>query len=1415
MKRIAYLLGIVCTAAATAGAAIDNVRVQGVTATNAVLTYTAPDEQPCTLQVSRSPSFVPLEADVDSSLFPGASSDARPGNITTGRSRVFVVGMRGAAKKAATGKYVSRALEADTLYYFRISCPSSGAVYPALPANPNTFRTMNIPLGSTYSDPPPTDPANPGTAAVPDLDYASRQTRIVDPVTGLGMKALSFPGDMWGSPASLTFGAAYNANAGPCEDGAWVNPCGAVNTGDPAARAAGSTEWLVLRPNPVAIGTGTAYYPDVGTSVDRLELSLTGSGDSASSLYRTAEVCLSVDGGASCATSIKEVTFDQGAYSVKVLNPLPASGTFGADPWLSSAKLSLPYINTYSGSVSVNGSDLTLGLKLYQNENAYFHNDWKSGSRILLTRNMEAPTTSGASGGTLAPNTPYYFKVVAEYPNGTFSDATEKKFTTGAADTAVNLSWTASPGAVQYRVYVGSVTGSENRYFTTTATSYTVTSLSGAPATVPPASFAECTISQVKSGESASLQDLGCISRANFTAGDINAYQAQNFVVMIRRKATDAAHPDEGLNIQYASLRYITSQHGGWPSTGGTTVCHRIAVDGGYYCGMPIGNGGFTMLYWVEKATGNAVPLGRMAVNPKTTGATDDRWAASQACGPTWDSTRSVPTFLCLVVSDTGKKLIVQGELLSCPGNPCFSHSQPALGWSGSASLGTGAASWGTYSVTYPNGVRWTILNPPSLGQDLIKQTKAINPAFDEANFSSVVLASVQNGYLIFAAHHGNQDTISYVGVFAPGDRDPTHAGQTNGPRVFALTNTWAGEPKCRWCTRHAILAGGDTDYAIIEANVAVTTSPTWGGGPWQVTTNTPIPNTTGACPDNPYGATDCITLTINPKTPLAYPDGDLWNYEPYDPNPAPDETQYVAPGALGLAHPGDLVCVSQTASCNFVTTPWNEVMRLISKSGNQWTFQRNVTYENNTKKQILGTGIKNLFFICTAIHPTKPGILGGVAYWHFTEDPLGQNMEIDQYNFASHQVFRPGFYTEALNDCPLSGTACYGTRMASLPDLFTTPITSKQNSNPPFAGATGPGSPTQKQSHPTYPNTDSSDYEKQAYFDVRPFINSGSFAFTRLGVSNVYKATWTTSDPDNFGPFNRKKLATEAWCGLHPLVDVSGPNSTIDDSTPYSYCIPRVNGSLECQDTARTRTTKMGEVYVSCPYVTDTSCQGANAFLFANPLTGIVDGAGKNLVQDICVTNAAAQGQAVVQTLTANDSFGQRFRKLSILTGRNKLTDVFSSARTVPDGSQIMWRWYWSDLFRSEILVAKLPPLPSADSVNRTDFVPVRVKLGRAPAGTASAIVEFGYEENRGAAFTDVIPPCTTRQEGCVKGNQPGNDFGFASETVTGSSCTAGSLCTMQIPAIPQRILYYRAIYLNSAKQIISRSATQVTAVP
>src|SRR5450631_4492508 len=90
------------------------VRVVGTTNTQAVLAYSAPDSNPCTVQVSESNTLSPLVHDVDARLFTGANSDARSSSVNSGTARQFVVGAR-LSQTALDGVTYSRALQAYTM----------------------------------------------------------------------------------------------------------------------------------------------------------------------------------------------------------------------------------------------------------------------------------------------------------------------------------------------------------------------------------------------------------------------------------------------------------------------------------------------------------------------------------------------------------------------------------------------------------------------------------------------------------------------------------------------------------------------------------------------------------------------------------------------------------------------------------------------------------------------------------------------------------------------------------------------------------------------------------------------------------------------------------------------------------------------------------------------------------------------------------------------------------------------------------------------------------------------------------------------------------------------------------------------------------------------------------------------------
>src|ERR1039458_4012454 len=82
------------------GSSTFSVQVLGTTATQGIIAYTAPDANPCTVQVSENSSLSPLVPDIDPTIFANSDLDNRVGSISNGTAREFVIGQRAALDRA-------------------------------------------------------------------------------------------------------------------------------------------------------------------------------------------------------------------------------------------------------------------------------------------------------------------------------------------------------------------------------------------------------------------------------------------------------------------------------------------------------------------------------------------------------------------------------------------------------------------------------------------------------------------------------------------------------------------------------------------------------------------------------------------------------------------------------------------------------------------------------------------------------------------------------------------------------------------------------------------------------------------------------------------------------------------------------------------------------------------------------------------------------------------------------------------------------------------------------------------------------------------------------------------------------------------------------------------------------------------
>jgi hypothetical protein len=95
---------------------------------------------------------------------------------------------------------------------------------------------------------------------------------------------------------------------------------------------------------------------------------------------------------------------------------------------------------------------------------------------------------------------------------------------------------------------------------------------------------------------------------------------------------------------------------------------------------------------------------------------------------------------------------------------------------------------------------------------------------------------------------------------------------------------------------------------------------------------------------------------------------------------------------------------------------------------------------------------------------------------------------------------------------------------------------------------------------------------------------------------------------------------------------------------------------------------------------------------------------------------------------------------------------------------------------------------------------------------GVNNAVVEFGYD----SSFR-----CTSRNESCFANTasiDETNPFVWPSDvggenSISGLACTSG--CSVTIPALSQKVLYYRWKYRDASNVTLATGATQIYVVP
>jgi hypothetical protein len=1309
---------------------------QPATSTQAVVSYTSPDTRPCRIEVSESPSFVPVVHDVNPAIFPNSDQDLqRATTIAIERRRTVVLGHR-TAETGRDGKRYSRALQASTRHYLRITC-SGGSIVQT-----GAFETTTIAVGQTYNEPLPVDPQKPGEYAWPHLDWTDRTRGVVDPKTGLLLRRLTMPADVTSSTGTATpFRDARDLS------GVWQDPQSAVANDTLAASATG-TGWLFLDAG-LAMYLGGTHDVAAG-SLDRFTVQLNAwctdcAGLSADA--RTLEACLSYD-GVQCASKTLSATVEPcaadctGARYRFELGAAPATQTPVLTAWgLEKGDITDLHRRT--------GQGVRRGNRIVRTGGNVFCLNWNPGS--MLEFNNRSYTIR---------------KIVSEEQieiEGEFDDA--------AAEAEERGSWTGS-----------------------------------------------------------------------------------NFGVLLRKKNANAAR----LHVQSGSTTHAVGGSPDWDASGdGITFTHCAPVtvpgptgEAGWHCVV----GG--MFYWIGGETGQANRLGRTYM-PSRTGV--DGWGfnpggafcnTSNGGGPFWD--RFDPnSFFCGQIDSTGGVSVIKATYR---GANTDIGPQDLYATLRECRSGQPEPCWVFENMT-----------PVSLGKSLSQQLKNRLPSeFALLRGTVVNLVGFQGKRLLFLARSSNasNDTLGIMGTF-----------DTRTNQIAAAVPSWTTWP-LRWSVLHGPEPVDDPEWISVPATFF--RGPLsgddflTGNGPYQSRiTSGPLTTTPGPCPARPADS---------PIPPHEWPTGDLCTEvtvdgEPADPSPAVYRTGTVTSGAAGTlngtgvnwrpeyngaqilidsrwysfeyfsptsgrispapaapftgvpyamylepvnnpktgnplhaylqdAEVRDVFCVTANGSCRYLFLS-NEIVRLIHKDGRKWTLQRGyrVLPEDAGPHAFLPSPANSLLVAVPGgclLGPIYPCASASVV-WNSAHDPEGRNpggttLVVDRNaKGGGHGTIGAGATISAVPDeCPRvdgQDLTCYAVRPGeTFGDRFSADTFPVSN-NPPFEGRVGIGTPNDVDSHPSArQDREAAAPEDRIWFgDARPFLGS---SLTTGSAANpgieIEEGLWKFT-PNQLRRLRPKHMPTLAACGSNPLVDVSGPGSRIarpEQGGAYTYCISGQAG--ECRQGS-----EPGELFVSCPYISRPHCHYAGV---GNPGTEI---------RDICVMDNGAYTSGITQIRhTEPDLEGAWGRLLTHGLSLYRWNDLFWNPKTTPDGKWLLFRTQWVNGKRSDAFLVKLPPFQPLDEQKRNGYLMREIQV---PAGRAAVAVEFGYNP----AFA-----CTSRRESCIATVAASDPFAYSvTENWAPVPCKDG--CTLQIPVIAQRVLFYRLRYFDADGKPAGESGAAAVAVP
>lgn len=1054
-------LSMIVLTASMAYGAVGNLQVRGVTSTQAILSYRAPDSGACSVEVSESPTYSPSAHDVDPTLFAGSNLDNRTGETSGGLQRVFVAGKR-RAEKGADGKWYSRALQAFTNHYFRVSCGASQAT--------GTFLTANIALGNTYNESYPADPSvgvrpyfnSTGSYAWPEFvkwnkqDAMARSESVIDPQTGMLLKRMAMPQDQ---PVTYSPGGGDHSFYSILDrDSAWTIP---------------TVTWSMANAKlvSVAVGSGSAT---VTTSVAH-ELKngslvtisgLAGSGNGAYTVYYVSSpTTFQIGQGAlpsntiltdvTLAVSANAVSADDttaARYTGTQSNPLflrdetlwASGGTNLWDPSLPMEFVTVSVKGWCSGTCA--GEDAKIQACLTINGVTCWPTD-ATAKYQELSLGTSAPNNVATLGAPVA--------LLDSWTPAGFSPLNRGDFSRRSGLADVDPS-----GVVTWKPE-----GYPNTYFNPNWVAGSRITIAGV----------ECQLRSAPSLTHLAIDPASCAQPLTLPLTGAT-FTGSGFGFLVRKKTAST----DQINLQYAYYTTGTSLYIDASATGSSKLCSDTltvnSVTGGlgYHCVIP---SDWPLLYWVDHKTGDANYLGLFGM---ASASGPDGFPGGFCNGGSMVGTTptAAETFYCGVSDNESPAKYVLAKCTLTTTNQPLNQS-----------------------------VNCTNVTPGTKAKDILSLladfTAADVPAFDKTKYGCGI-AGGQGGKLVLGCGRSVQDTLGWTAVF-----DPERVGESPGcvgggapGCIVAAATTWATAP-ARWCVAHTRFVTGKSDTLWIAGKYfSPNYPPRLDDGPYTVNivsgslAATPsIAAGTGGCP---AGSAGCSQVTV---------DG-----EPCDPAPADGEVTgaSVCPKNPAWAY-------LQDAKIGDVFTIDSETVVLVAKNGNQWTLQRGYGLEAPSAHSST-----TLTTHCMA-RDFNHGVSNWSWTWDTAADPHGTNSDGTTVRVAwdyDHPVPRQevtiGGVPSYDGNCQSGGGTCYAVRngagnMGDPPNRYVSLA-------PKFSGTSGAATFIERaQDHPSWLQDNASRSERQWFTDGRPLQPLMDISDAAISVSGqLYRVTSTTIDGDN-----------------------------------------------------------------------------------------------------------------------------------------------------------------------------------------------------------------------------------------------------------------------------------------------------------